>query len=237
MATAAIGHNQPPTPFDALKAHIDDLDMEARNQLDGKPIENDAQAEAVSKLLDDARKAKSAADEQRKVEAKPFDDGKAAVQTLWKPLLERADLVAQTAKAAQTVWLVKKEDEKRAAVQAANEEAERLAAAARAAAKADPSDLAGQTTARVLQENAAEAAKQAGRLDKAPVQSRGGSRANSLRTYYTAEIIDPILFIRWAWAQRQSDVTAFLEELAATEARTGPRDIPGLKMNPHRKAV
>src|SRR3546814_7413600 len=52
--------------------------------------------------LDDARKARKAAEDQRKIEAKPFDDGKAAVQALWTPLTDekkgRCALIADTCK-------------------------------------------------------------------------------------------------------------------------------------------
>lgn len=236
--TAPIGHNQPPTPFDALKAHIDDLDMEARNHLDGKPIENETQAEAVAKLLDDARKAKTAADDQRKIEAKPFNDGKAAVQALWNPLLERAELVAVIAKNAQTDWLIKKEDEKRAAVEAATVEAKRLAAAARDASdRVNPSDLAGQTTVRVLRENAAVAAKAAERLDKKPVQAKGGARAVGLRSTWVPALTDAVAALRHYREHQPEELKAWLLEQAERDVRAGARSIPGFTVSEARGAV
>lgn len=244
MATLAeppvrgIGDNQPPTPFDALKAHIDDLDLEARNYLGGEPISTEAQAAAVSRILDDARKAVKAADEARKDEKRPHDEAAKAVQAKWQPLIGDAELVAATAKKALAPYLEAQEAAQRAVAEEARQAAEEAAEKARQAAQAAaPDNLAGQATARILQENAAAAAKQAKRLDKTRAHATGGERAVGLRTYYEAEITDPVAFIRWAWTHRQTDVTAFLQDLAATEARSGPRDIPGLKMTPQRKAV
>lgn len=244
MATLAeppvrgIGDNQPVDTYGALKAHIDDLDLEARNYLDGEPIATLEQASAVSRILDDARKAVKAADEARKAEKKPHDEAARAVQAKWQPLIGDAELVTVTAKKALAPYLEAQEAAQRAAAEEARQAAENAAEKARQAAQAAaPDDLAGQTTARVLQEQATRAAKSAAKLDKAKAHATGGERAVGLRTYYEAEITDPVAFIRWAWTHRQSDVTAFLEDLAATEARSGPRDIPGLKMNPQRKAV
>ena len=77
-AKAAIGHNMPPepTPYEALKTHIDDLFDTAQSFLDGDPVNDAETAEMVSKLIDEARKARMAAEAQRKIEASdslPFD--------------------------------------------------------------------------------------------------------------------------------------------------------------------
>lgn len=233
-----IGDNQPPDTFGALKAHIDDLDLEARNHLDGEPITTEAQALTVSRILDDARKAAKAADEARKEEKRPHDEAGRAVQAKWQPWIGKAELAAATAKKALAPYLEAQEAAQRAAAEDARRQAEEAAEAARKAAEAAaPDDLAGQTTVRVLRENAAAAAKVAKRLDKTKAHATGGERAVGLRTYYEAEITDPVEFIRWAWANRKPDVTAFLEGLAAIEARTGPRNIPGLTMHERRKAV
>src|SRR3546814_6319433 len=46
-------------------------------------------ADAVGKLLDMIRQAKKAADEQRVIEKKPYDDAAKAVQTKYKPLIDK----------------------------------------------------------------------------------------------------------------------------------------------------
>ncbi len=87
-ASPPAGHNQPPkTPFEAAEDRIDLLHLEASNWFDGDAIENQGQADAVSKLLSDARQARKEADTSRKIENAPFDTGKAEVQRRYIPLL------------------------------------------------------------------------------------------------------------------------------------------------------
>src|SRR6187551_2387581 len=124
-----IGHNNPP-PFEAFSLDVDDLFATAKDFLDGQPIETEGQAESVAAILDHARKTWKAADEQRKVEKRPHDDAAQAVQDQWNPLLARVKKVETVAKAASGAWLVKLDNEQRAAAAAAQAEADRLAQAA-----------------------------------------------------------------------------------------------------------
>ncbi len=232
---ADIGHNTPPDPLAAFSLHIDDLFEQAQQFLDGTAIESEAQAEDVSRILNMVRKAAKDADEARKAEKKPHDDAAKAVQTRWKPILEKADLAAETAKNALAAFLMKKEAAQRAAAEAARQEAARQAeAAAQAAAVVSNTDLAGLTTVRVLQENAAELTKKAERLDKKPIQARGGERAVSLRTSYRAEITDPVAFGKWLWEHRRADYLEWLEDVARRECRHGSRGIPGVQVHEER---
>lgn len=232
---SVIGDNQPTNAYDALKAHIDDLYHEAANFLDGKPIENDAQADAVSRILDDARKARAAAEAQRKIEAEPFDKGKAEVQAKWTPLTDdkkgRCALIAETCKKALAPFLQKKEDARLAAVEAARQEAERQAAAAsKARAAAATDDLAGQETARILQENAVAAQKAADRLDKSKTQVRGGERANSLRERWVATLVDPVAALKHYRVSQPGALKEWLLEQAEKDVRAGARTIPGFEI-------
>lgn len=232
-ATATIGHNNPPepTPYEAHKANIDDLVLEAQNFLDGEPIETEGQAEAVSKLLDDARKASTAAEVQRKAEAKPFDDGKAAVQALWKPLIGSADLAVEICKKALAPFLLAKDEAQRAAAEAARQEAERQAAAAREAAeKASETDLAGQATARILQENAAAAEKAANRLDKAKAHASGGERAVGLTSVWAPTLVTPMDALKHYMATQPEPLKAWLLDQARQDVRAGKRSIPGFEI-------
>jgi hypothetical protein len=237
-ALAAIGHNQPADPFTAFSLHLDDLEEQAKQFLDGTGVQTPEQAEDVSRLLGMVRKAANDAEDARKAEKKPHDDAAKAVQARWKPILEKADLIAGTAKQALAPFLQRQEDANRAAAEAAAQEArEKAHAAAQAIQQARPDDLAGQSTARILQENAADAAKRAERLGKVKVQARGGERAVGLRSTYRAEITDPTAFARWMWANRNAEMLTFLEEVAQRECRGGPRGIPGITVHEERKAV
>src|SRR3546814_12091071 len=89
-ATAPIGHNNPPepTPYEAILTDVQDLSEPAQGFLDGDPTNDQATADMVAKLIDEARKGQKAAEDLRKEEAKPFDDGKKAVQAKWTPITD-----------------------------------------------------------------------------------------------------------------------------------------------------
>lgn len=229
--------NEAPDPAQAFSLHLDDLEEQAKQFLDGEAIANEAQAEAVSRLLSMARKAANDADEARKAEKRPHDEAAKAVQEKWRPILTKADDIATTAKRVLAPWLSKLEDEQRAAAETARLEAERLAAAAvHTAEVANPDSLADQTAVRIRRENAADAARAAKRLAKARPQAKGGERAVGLRSVWTAEVTNPVIFARWAWEHRRGEYLTFLDVLAAREA-TGPKNIPGLIIHEGRTAV
>src|SRR3546814_17507768 len=110
------------------------------------------------------RQAKKAADEQRVIEKKPHDDAAKAVQTKYKPLIDKCELAASVAKKALVPWLEHLEAEQRADAErqckeadearkdeleeerAANDSAEDEQAAA-ASRVADKVERAGATTA------------------------------------------------------------------------------------------
>lgn len=240
MATAAIGHNQPPepTPLEAFTAHVNDLFTEATNFLDGEPILTEGQAEAVSKLLSDARDASKDADKQRVIEKKPHDDAGKAVQEAWKPIIARADLTAETCKKALAPWLKSKDDALRAVALAAAQEAEKLAAAARALhAATDATDLAATERAEQALKEADQAAKAAERADRAKSQATGGSRAVGLRSVWTATITDQRTALNHYIKSQPQEFIALIQGLADSEARHGPRTAAGVKFNEEKVAV
>jgi hypothetical protein len=57
--------NMPADPAVLFKEEVDDLLLEARNYLDGEPIANEEQANAVSSLLNRLRRVAKDADEAR----------------------------------------------------------------------------------------------------------------------------------------------------------------------------
>lgn len=231
------GHNNPP-PVETHSLHIEDLYDNAKGILDGAGVQTEADAEMVAKLLTTLREARKAADEQRAIEKKPHDDAGKAVQTAWKPLLDKCDLAASVCKQALTPFQVRKEAEQRAIADAARKDAEERQAAATAALRASSAtDLAAREEAEQLLKQADRATKDAARLDKARPNIAGGGRAIGLRTSYRAEVTDLLALGKWAWTHRRADYEAFLIDLAERESRNGPVSIPGVIIHTERKAA
>ena len=232
-----LGANGPPepTPFDAFDAHLSDLMETAKGFLDGEGVNSEAEATAVSRLLDDARKAGKDADAQRAAEKKPHDDAAKAVQAKWKPLLERAELVSTTARRALAPWLAKLEAEQRAAAAARRAEAVAAAEAARQAAQAArTSDLAAAEEASRLADAAKAAEKVASKAEGAEAHATGGARATGLRSVWRAEVDDLWIAVGGLWRSNPEAFRPLVEQLASAEARGARRPMPGVSFHEDR---
>lgn len=239
-ALASIGHNNPPEDdaFAAFHAHIGDLFDEARHFLDGSGVQSEAEAEAVAKLLDMSRAAAKDADKARAAEKKPHDDAGKAVQAKWRPLLERAELVADTCKKVLAPWLQRKEQEQREAAEEARKEAEAKAQAAAEAMRAtNVSDLDAREQAEALVQDAKRSEADAARAEKARPQAAGGARATTLRSYYHPELTDPGAALRHYVKVNPDAVKGFLLRLAETDVTNGARAIPGFEIVEERRVV
>lgn len=243
-AVASIGDNNPPEPintaYEAIKLDIDDLFETAQGFLDGDPIANQETADLVNKLIDDARKARAAAEAQRKLEAKPFDDGKAAVQALWTPLTDekkgRCALIIDTAKRALTPWLNKLEEEKREIARKAREEADAKAAEARAALQASI-DLEARERAEALLEEAKKAEKVATKAENSKAHAKGGEgRATGLTSVWHTTLTDPVEALKHYRATQPNELKEFLLSLAEKDVYRGARQIPGFEIIEQRVA-
>lgn len=223
--------NAPPVEIHGM--HINDLFDEAKNFLDGEPIETQGQADAIGELLKRIREARDGADKQRAVEKKPHDEAGKVVQATWKPLLEKCDLASTAAKSALTPWRLKLEAEQRAIAEKARQDADEAAAKLRAAHQTtQPDDLAGQIIRADLEKQAEDAAKAANRAEKVKAPTSGVS----MRTYYSAQIIDPLAFGKWAWTYRREEYLELLQTIADRQA-TGPQFIPGLNIRSEKRAA
>lgn len=229
-----LGHNNPPPaePIEEARETLASLETEANAWFDGTPIENQAQADDVARLLDAARKLKTKSDGERKAEKKPHDDAAKAVDAKWKPILTAADRVAEIAKAAQTVWLVKLDREKREREEAARKEAEvKAAEACRLAAEADGSLAAAKARDAAIEEaKRAEAAAQRAANDKAGAKGIGMARTVSLRTTYRSEVKDRRELLKHVLLTAPDEITEWLEDWAAKAVRNGARELPGVEI-------
>jgi hypothetical protein len=243
-APPPIGHNNPPkTPFDASRERIESLYAEAKNWCDGEPITSQAQADELQKLLRLIQDAEREADERRKIEAKPFDDGKAEVQARYNPLIQKdrgmTSMAVQACKSALAPWLRKLEEEQRKAA----EEARRVAEEARKAAEeaVRQRDAIANLEQREAFENvvaeAALAEDRAKRAEKARPVAKGIGRAASLRTYYVPEVTDYREFARFVWSNHMDDIKPMLDELAKRYVDMGRRSLPGVTVHEDKRVA
>lgn len=236
---APIGHNQPPAHV-AMDLHIAGLLETAKGFLDGEPIETEGMAAEVAKLIDEGRKAGKDADNLRKEEAKPFDEGKKAVQARWKPIIDKAELIVSTAKKALVPYQLKLEQDQREAAEKARREAEEARQAQIAAERAarDAADLEAAERADELRKTADKAEREANRAEKAaPVIAVEGARGIGLRSYWIAELVDPVAALKHYKQAQPELLKAWLLEQAQKDANAGKRVIPGFAINEDRRAA
>lgn len=234
MATALAGHNSPP-PLESWSLHIEELMANAQQFLDGEPIIDQAQADNVGTLLSMLREARQGADQQRKVEKKPHDDAGKAVQASWMPLLDRVGMAEDVAKRALAPFLAAKEAEQRRIAEQARKDAQAAAAAAQAARNAQ--DLAGREEAERLAKLAAQAERSASKADKAKPLAAGGGRSVSLRSVWTAALVNPAQALKFYREQQPEGLKAWLVEQANKDVRSGARSISGFTITEERVPV
>lgn len=186
---ATIGHNQP--PLDQCLSDLENLTMEARNWADGVALDSDEQHDAVTDLIGRVRAAKKAADDQRKKEAKPFDEGKKAVQEKFNPFLKSADTAIKTLNEVVAPYLKRKDDERRKAEQEARAEADQLKREADQALQSRHGNLAEREAAETALKQAKVQEASANRIAKTNV-------AKGARTQWVATIADYTAALRIA---------------------------------------
>lgn len=230
---AQMGHNNPPepTPLETAKETISLLDVEAANWFDGTPIESQAQADDVARLIDAARKARAKFDNDRKAEKKPHDEAAKAVDAAWKPVIADAERIVEIGKAAQTPWLIKQDEAKRALEEATRKAAEEAAAEARRLAEQADGSLAAAKARDAAIEDAkrAEWVAQQAANEKASAKGAGMTRAVSLRTTWRCEVKDRRALLNHIAKTHPDDLSAFLDEWAARAVRGGQHELPGVE--------
>lgn len=248
MTKPTIGHNNPPpSPFELSESAINGLYDEAKNWLDGESITTQAQADEVSKLINLLRTEKKLADERRKEEAAPFDDGKAEVQERYAALIAdtkkdtgKAVRAIDVAKRALTPFLEQQQREQEEVARLARAEADRLAEEARQAMQeTQVDDLEAREEAEAKVKNAARAEASAKREEKArpAAKAAGVGRAVTLRTSWETEMVDPQTAARHYWTAKSDEMRAFILSLAQKDVTAGKRDIPGFTITEVKNAV
>lgn len=239
----AMGANG--SPFDIVSATIEDLFDESKNWADGNTIDTDNMEllegfkDALDTLDKSLLKAGQDAEALRKEEVKPFDDGKAAVQTKFHPLI--GDTKAgrgkvPLARAALNVHRtnvnarINKINQAIADRKAAEAEAERQLEV-EASRKAAAGDLEAQAQADQLAVSARLAEKDAKRANKAATTSVG------LKIVRTLNVTDPVLLARWLWKHRRAQSEEAHAALAREALAGGAQIIDGAEIIENQKAT
>ena len=218
--------NNPP-PFEAHSLHIEDLFALISATTAGGEVTTDEQEAALDSLLDDARKARKAADEQRAAEKKPHDDAAKAVQARWKPLIDRCDMAADEIKRLLTPYRTAKQKAKDEAARKAREEAEERQRAAQEALR-QSDDLETRFAAE-------EELKAAQKLTA--VANRADREATGLRTYWVAELVDPMAALKHYIGAKPEALKAWLTEQAQRDVNVGAQVIPGFNIRDEKRAA
>lgn len=218
--------NNPPADA-AFSLEIDQLFSMLSDTLAGGEVSNDEQEAAIDELMDDFRKASADADKARKEAAKPFDEGKKAVQALWKPIIDKADRGVAACKEALTPYRTAKQRAKEEAARKAREEAEARERKAQEALR-QSDDL----EARYQAEQEIEAAKKltavANKIDRS---------ATGLRTYWEAEIADRGAALRHYLKQQPEAFLELLQALADRDARGARPRVEGVIYHERKQAA
>lgn len=227
------------TPFDLITEDADSFLTEARNWADGAAIENQAQADDVSRLIEHGRKLAKAADDARKEENRPHDEAKARVQEKYAPLFAdpktknpgRVFKAIDALKATLQPYLARLDAEKREAERKAREEAEakaREAAEAMRAAAANDLGAREEAEAKAREAEAAERAAKQAAADKA--HASGGDRAMGLRTVWKATVTDARSALAHYYRINPDAFLPLVQKLADDDVRSGKRSgVPGVE--------
>lgn len=232
---APIGHNQAPTPFDEIETKINDLYDEAKQWLDGEPVTTQDQADALNTLANHIREAHKEADQMRKEEAKPFDDGKKAVQERYNPLIQKGkgktEVALNAVKSALKPYLLELDRIQQEAAQKAREEAEQAERDAQAAMQhRDPSNLEQQEEANRLAEQAKAAQQAANKAENAKAHAKGSGRATGLRTRTKVSIANEREAAGWAWKHDREALMIFVLTQAEKAVRNGAQSLEGFSI-------
>ena len=239
LVHVANDNGAPPleSPYDTISREIEDLFGEAKNWADGEPIADQKQADAVTALLDMVSDAMKRADEARKEENRPFDEGKAAVQEKYNRLIGkttkltgRAVLAKEALLGLLTPWRQKLEDERHAEAARLAKEAADAAAAAQAAMQASRGNLEEREKAEELYQAAQDIERVAKRADKAATTKTG------LRSVWSAEMVNQEAAMDWAFERAPERFRELTQQLADEAVRGGLRKVPGFNVVEERVA-
>lgn len=223
--TATIGHNQ--SPFHLTTDHIQELYDEVKNWCDGEPLTTKEQHDTLVQLVRDIRTAKTEADNARKEEAKPFDEGKKEVQGRYNPFIQaKTGKVALAIESAQQVLAPYLQEQERLK----NVEEQRLIDAALEAEKVALAAMQASSGDLEAREEAEKLVVDAKKIEAAYKREVGTNIAKGAKTVWDTEIVDSTAAIRHLWTWHKDEFEALILDIGKGRVRAGARDIPGFKI-------
>jgi hypothetical protein len=225
---ADIGHNRPP-PYDAAAVEafipkVREIGDAIGKRLE-KPIETEADAEALSDFTTQVSKLIAQIEAKREVDKRPFIDGGRMVDSTYRALIEPLKLGLNRLKPLLTAHAKKKREAAEAQRRQALADAERAAEEAQreAEAAAGRKDVIGEheaeEKARAARATIAQVAK-AKRPTGAIGSATGGGRTKSLHTYHDAEVVNARVAFSALYDEFQPEFDALLERLASRKYAT-----------------
>lgn len=188
-----------------------------------------ADAERLEAYITQLRADRGAVETARKEAKKPYDDGAAAVQAAFTPIVGRIDACGIVVKKLKEAWLdredrrIKAEAEVAAAAARQAEEEAQAAAAAAAATQAGglPNAVETVVLAEETQQRATELAAQAQAAATAKPMVRSGltGRATGFTRIWKATIDDPVKVAQYFAERREPKLMEVLQGLANREAK------------------
>lgn len=237
---AVPGSNSAGDQFPIIRDRVDVLSGTANAWLQQvKEITDAETATACEDFIAQVKAEIKAAEDERKKQKQPHMDAGAAVDEKFRPLQVTLKMIADLLSPLKTGWLKREQErlkreaeEKEAAALKALEEAETAKATA-------PTTIEEAVRAEQAQKKADEAVADADRAGKSKAQLKGAftSRATSLRTYWSARIVDyRMALLHYG---EHDEVKAVIQKLADADARTHKEtmNIPGCESQSEQKAA
>ena len=232
----------PPTDegFEAVKVHVEDLLLEARNWADGVIVETADQAEAVDSLIDQIRQSEKLAERWRVAAKKPLDDQIAVIQdkfnAYFAPLKNKKPGAASLAinallKTVEPYRLKVLREKEEAARKLRDEAIAKQLAAQQAAQAANQASIDEREAAEAKIKEAAQVTRQATSAAKSLNVGTG------LRTYFIPEITDYFAALEHYSANRSDEFEALILKLAKQDIDQGKRQLPGVNVKEDQRAA
>lgn len=231
---AEIGHNNPPekTPLELASDLHENLSVEAENWLDDQPIENQAQADEVARIIEVAAELEKSSLATRKELTKPFKDAAKEIEADWKPILDDSKEWKEAGKSKLAKWEAKQAALKRERDEIASREAEAKRKAAEEAVRTvDRSDLSARREAERDLKTAQKHVKIVAKDAKKDQRTKIGGRRIAVKTVpQFVKVTDSHALLEFLFERHRMLLDEAAEELAKGLVSRGASEVPGVEI-------